>query len=344
MDSFKKILAGLFALLFVTTSVLALILFNLDRHAFTAETYRQVFANEGFYNQIPAVMANALAASASDQSGLPRVMQGFSTQNWETFLRAMLPAETLKTIGDEALNSIFAYLDNQSDSAQISLAPLKASLTSDAGAQAVFALLSAEPECTLEQIEQMGGAIFGQGQIQFCNPPEMIQALITPILQAQLQLAAAALPDQITIARADSASQQTDPRQRLKVIRLMMRLSPLVPLAFLLMVTILAINSLKSWLTWWGIPFSITGVIAVLIGLAGAPVTGFVLQKILVNKIPAYLPVIMLDYAGELAAAMVQQLLKPILWQGLILAVIGTIMIAILFFIKGKEKNIKRRY
>lgn len=344
MDSFKKILAGLFAILFVTTSVLALILFNLDRHAFTAETYRQVFANEGFYNQIPAVMANALAASASDQSGLPRVMQGFSTQSWETFLRAILPAETLKAMGDETLNSIFAYINNQNDAAQISLTPLKASLISDAGAQAVFALLSAQPDCTLEQIAQMGAAVFGEGKIEFCNPPAQLQPFMIPILQAQLQLAAAALPDQITIARADSASQQTDPRPRLKFIRLMMRLSPLLPLAFLFVVTILAVNSLKSWLTWWGFPFSITGIIAVLMGLAGAPVAGFILQKILVNKIPAYLPVIMLDYAGELAAAMVRQLLKPIMWQGLILVVIGAIMIAISFFIKGKEKNIKSRY
>jgi hypothetical protein len=65
----------------------------------------------------------------------------------------------------------------------------------------------------------------------------------------------------------------------------------------------------------------------------GAPIVGLILQGILVNNMPTYLPAIMLDYASELSAAMVRQLLKPVVWQGLFLAFLGLIMIllAILF-------------
>jgi hypothetical protein len=43
----------------------------------------------------------------------------------------------------------------------------------------------------------------------------------------------------------------------------------------------------------------------------------------LANRMPAYLPVIMLDSASDLASAMLKALLAPILWQGLLLALLG---------------------
>ena len=45
MNSIKKIIGIIFAVLFVFTAVPALIFFNFDRRAFTAETYQKAFAN-----------------------------------------------------------------------------------------------------------------------------------------------------------------------------------------------------------------------------------------------------------------------------------------------------------
>lgn len=334
MNIFKKFLAIIFAGLFVFSAVPALIFFNLDRRAFTAETYQKAFANEGFYNQLPTIMAEAMISSTTDQSGLPIVMRGMSTQAWESFFRAIIPPEALKEIGDNALSSMFAYLSMESNSAEISLAPLKASMVRDAGVQAVFTLLKTQPDCTLSQMGEMALGLLSEQEMLFCNPPEEITPLLTPIIQAQLQVASAAIPNQITLASTDGTN---DPRERLQTLRLFMRLSPLLPLGFLLLLTIFAVNSLNSWLKWWGIPFIITGVIASLMSLGGAPILGVILEGLLVNRMPAFFSAIFLNYASEISSAMLQALLRPVLWQGLVIAGIGFVMVVGSYFFNQKK-------
>lgn len=333
METIRKSLATLSSILFVITALIALLFFNLDRNAFTAETYQRAFVRDDFYNKIPSLMAKAINSSNADQSQFPVVMQGMSEQAWEAFFRNLLPPETLKLMGDEALNSTFAYLNMQSDSAQINLGPLKTSMAGETGVQAVFSLLGTLPQCTFEQIAQMSLGLFSGNQIEFCNPPAELYPLLSPLIQSQLQFTAAAIPDSVTLI---SAPPQNDPRQKLLDLRFFMRLTPILPLAFLLGLTLFGVRSLKDWLNWWGIPFLVTGFIAFFMSLLGSPVFGAILQRMISNRMPTYLPPILLDYGNDLAAAMMKALLTPILWQGLLLAVLGLGMTATGYWMKEK--------
>jgi hypothetical protein len=334
MDSLKKYIGIIFTILFVSTSVPALIFFNFDRRAFTAETYQKAFANADFYNKLPVVLAEAMLSTSADTSQLPIVMRGMSQQAWEAYFRAILPQEALEAMGDDMLNSTFAYLNLQTDSVQVSLAPLKTNMVSDLGVQAVFTLLSTQPDCTLMQIAQMTIDLLSNGEIQFCKPPSELYPILTPAIQGQMQFATLAVPDQLTLINAPL---QNDPREKLRTARMVMRLSPIFPLGFLLAMTIFTVNSLKSWLSWWGIPLSVTGILAMLMSLGGAPIFGAILQRILVNRLPAFLPAILLGYASDLASAMMKALLSPVLWQGLGIALIGFGMAAAGYFIKSKS-------
>lgn len=334
MDTLKKTLATLCSIFFVVTAVTALFLFSFDRRAFTAETYQQAFARDDFYNKLPGLMADTMTSSNADQSQFPVVMRNMGRDAWEAFFRTLLPPDVLKAMGDDVLSSTFAYLNMETDSAQLNLAPLKASLMSDTGAQAVLSLLGTLPECSFAQIAQMTLNLFSGGQIEFCNPPAELYPALTPIIQGQLQFTATAIPDSVTLI---SAPPQNDPRQRLLDVRFFMRLSPILPLAFLLGLTLFAVRSLKSWLIWWGIPFSITGFSTFVMSLLGAPIFGAVFQRLLTKRMPTYLPTILLDYSNDLAAAMVKALLAPILWQGLLLALLGLGMVVAGYFVKEKS-------
>jgi len=329
LQPFIKGLAAALAGLFVVTAVLALLLFNLDRRGFAADTYRRALATQEFYDRFPTKLAQALAVATGERGNLPVVIKGLPVESWEVFVRALLPPETLRPLGDQALESIFEYLNGNTDVAQVSLSPLKAKMNGESGVQAVFLLLGTQPDCTLTQVAAMTLALLQQSTIQLCNPPAGIHGLITPLVQAQLALAAAALPEQVVFADARASSPASDPRQRLRRVRLLMRLSPLIPLALLLGITLLTVRTLVDLLRWWGLPISLTGALAALLSLTGAPVVGLLLRPILVRTMAAYLPAILLDYAGDLAAAMVDELLKPLLWQGLVLAVTGIAMLAI---------------
>ena len=325
MDTIRKGLAGVFAVLFVLTALIALLLFNLERKAFAPQTYQQAFANDNFYERIPTLIAQALSSPAQMESQ-PLSMRGLTTQNWENFIRSLLPPEALKEIGDQALTSIFAYLNDETDTAEISLAPLKQSMASEAGVQAVLELLKTQPECTLAQIGQITRSILTEQEISLCNPPEQLLGSMSPLIQTQLQISAAVIPDQITLARTDPALGIDDPRERIKGLRLMLRLSPVLPLVFLFLMTILAVRSLRDWLAWWGIPFLGIGIIATLMALLGAPLTGFILLRSLVSKAPAYLPSVLLDNGSQLATAIMDQLLKPVMIEGIVLMFFGFVM------------------
>ncbi len=334
MDSIKKILATILAILFVITAIAALIFFNFDRKAFTAQTYQKAFENSNFYDQLPAIMAEAMASTTTNNEKIPVVMRGLSAQTWDAFFRAMLPQDVLKTMGDEALNSVFAYWNLQSNSAELSLVPIKKGMVSEAGVQAVFTLLKTQPDCTLRQLGQMSIDLLSNGELQFCNPPENMAPLLTPVIKGQMEVTALAIPDQYTIISAPS---ENDPRQKLQNARVVMRLSPILPLGLLLLMTIVIVNSLKSWLKWWGIPFIITGVLAGLMGISGAPVISAIFHRVLVTRMPVFLPSILLEYASNLTSEMIRTLLAPVLWQGLMLALIGSVMVAGAYFMKASK-------
>lgn len=334
METLRKSIAAFSALAFIFTAVASLFLFNFDQRAFTPETYQRAFARGDFYNKLPAVMADAITSSGADQSGFPLVMQGMSRDAWESFFRALLPAEVLRTMGDDVLNSTFAYFNQETDTVLLNLAPLKASLASETGVQAVMSLLGTLPACDLFQIGQMTLNLFSGGQIELCNPPADLHPMITPIIQGQLQFTAAVLPNQVVIV---SAPPQNDPRQSLETARLFMRISPLLPLSLLLGILIFGVRSLRGWLNWWGIPLALTGGISFVMALLGGPVFGEIFQRILLMQMPNFLPAILSDYAGDLAAAMVQTLLSPVMWQGLALAFLGAGMAGAGYLVKMKE-------
>ncbi len=334
MQNIKKTLAYLFAVLFVLTAVVALIFFNFERRAFQVETYQQVLTTQDFYNRIPAVMAEALISSPTNFQSLPFTMQGMTTKAWEDFFRTLLPQDALKSIGDDTLNATFAYLNMQSDSITISFAPIKTNMGTDSGVQAVLALFRTQPSCTFAQLAQITIDLFTGGQIEFCNPPDELIPLLTPVIQAELQSAALIIPNDVTLVT--SVRGKEDPRNRIQTARTMMKLSLLLPIGFLFLLTITIVNSLKSWLAWWGIPFFSTGLISMLISMIGGPILGVILKQLIQWQTRIPLPLSLSDYAGEISSAILGAILRPIFWEGLFLFFVGMGMIVFSMFIRPR--------
>lgn len=325
MDSARKGLAGLLALLVILTALPAQVLFNLERKAFTAETYQQAFANDDFYTRLPGILAGTF--STSTLGVLP--LQGLSEGDWEAFFRALLPPGTLKLMGDQALTSTLAYVNNQSPGAELSLAPLKERMTGEAGTQAVLNLLRTQPLCTLDEIARITMSVLSSQSLTLCNPPEDLYPLLSPIIQAQMQAASAAIPEQVTLVKVESGSGRPDPRERIQIARLIMRLTPVIPLALLLLLTLVIVRSLRDWLAWWGAPLLVTGILGIGLAWLGAPAARVILLQALQLTLPDLLPDALLANASRLAAAIVDQLLNPTLIQGLVMFSAGVMMLGV---------------
>ena len=245
---------------------------------------------------------------------------------------------SIRTITNNTLDAVFDYLNGKTDSAVISLLPIKQHLKGASGMEALKQILHAQPDCTAEQLLQLGLGLFG-GDITLCNPPEELMGLMTPLIESQLQVMATAFPDEVTLISGERTSTPEDPRLRLDRFRTLMKITPIFPLLFLFILTVFVIRSLIDWFKWWGYPFLITGGVTSLTALLGAPMLGLIIQVLLQTQAAGFLPPIFFSAMKETISAVTSQILKPVLIEGFVLAVLGLGMVIVATYLVRKDST-----
>lgn len=332
MGTLGKLFAAICAVLFVISAVIVLLLFNIERKAFSSETYKQAFEDQRLYERLPAMLAATLTTSIAENPNAIPLLKALTVENWQTTLTTLLPPEELKGLANNALDSTFDYLNGKTDSAVISLAPLKTHLVGESGLQVVRQFLNIQPACTLEQLSQMAQGLLG-GQITLCNPPEEAMGFMAPFIQSQLQAMTAIIPDQVAFIPGTTSNTPNDPRLKLNLVRSAIRLTPFIPLLLLFGIAVFAVRTLRDWLNWWGWPLLLTGGISVLMALVGSPLIGWILQLLIQNRGTIFVPPILAASIGETTSAVARQMLAPVVAEGFILALVGLGMIIAGLFI-----------
>jgi hypothetical protein len=321
-----KTLAAFCAALFVLAGVPVLILFNIDRKAFNAATYKQAFEDQQLYQRMPSLVAAALSTTVSQNGATPAFLRELTVDEWQTTISSLLPPEELRAMTDQTLDSTFDYLNFRSNSVVISLMPIKAKLAGEGGVEIVKEFLRTQPDCTLDQLTQMGLGLLG-GNITLCNPPEQALSFFEPFIQSQLQTVTTTFPDQIDLVPATVSGTPNDPRLELQYVRSAIQFAPFFLFLLLALIAVLAVRSLHDWLLWWGWPLLLTGGIAALIALVGSPLVGWFLQLVIQIYGAAFLPAVLASTIGETATAVASQMLTPVILQGFVMAMIGLLMV-----------------
>lgn len=321
-----KTLAAICAVLFILAGVPILFLFNIERQAFSSTTYKQAFENQRLYERMPALLATALSTSISQNGNMPAFLRELTAEEWQATITSLLPPEELRVLTDQTLDSTFDYLNYRSNSVIISLLPVKAKLAGEGGVNVVREFLRTQPDCTLEQLAQMGLGLLG-GNIALCNPPEEAMGLLTPFIQSQLQAVSAAFPNEIALVPGTASGTPDDPRLRMQWVRSGIFFSPFFLFLLLLAIAVLAVRSIRDLLIWWGWPLLITGAAAAFLALVGAPLIGWILQFIIQTQGVLFLPSILASALAETTGAVARQILIPVVLQGFVLALIGLLMV-----------------
>jgi hypothetical protein len=334
-------LAGIFAVLFVITTPLAFALYSVEQSVFNAEFYTQALEEENMYQRLPELIADALASTAgNDDSNNPlTLLSNLSGEEWQQFMIALLPPDELRLLSEDTIVQLVAYLNGESDQVVFSLASLKAYLGSQEGVNAIYGMLKAQPDCTVEQLTAMA---MGQQDLVLCNPPETFLLFdLRPIYEQEIRALVSVIPDQMTIltAGADRAREI----QNLKSLRTIMRLSPFLPIFCLLLITVFVVRSLRDWLNWWGYPLLFAGLISMSLTALSGPLAAFGFQIFVVPVLSNRLPADFLNVFKDLFAAIVHNALQPTLLVAGVLALVGLIMVA-LTFLFGKRLRSSQRY
>jgi hypothetical protein len=332
-----KTLAAICAILFILAGVPVLILFNIERKAFSSDTYKQAFENQRLYERMPALLAATLSTTFAQNGNSPPFLRELSPEEWQLTISSLLPPEELRAMTDQTLDSTFDYLNFRSNSIVVPLTPVKARLAGEGGINLVREFLRTQPPCTLEQLTQMGLGLLG-GNIILCNPPEEAIGLLAPFIQSQIQAIGATFPNEITLLPATAAGTSGDPRLRLQWVRSGILFSPFFLFLLLLAIAVFAVRSIRDLLVWWGWPLLITGALAALLALVGSPLLGWFLQFVIQTQGGAFLPPILASTIGETASAVANEVLIPVVLQGLVMAGIGLLMVIAGSILGRREK------
>ncbi len=333
-----QLIAAICAILFIISTVIVVLLINTEAKAFSSATYKQAFADQQLYERMPAILATALTSTMGQNINAIPFLRELALEDWQNTIAMLLPPEELKTTADIALDSTFDYLNGRSNSAAISLLPLKAQLAGPSGMTVVLQILSLQPACTAEQLTQMALGLLG-GQIALCNPPPEAVSLMTPFLQSQLQTMTTIIPNEVTFIPGTLSGTPQDPRIPLNRVRSIIKLTPLLPVLLLIGITIFAVRSLRDWLTWWGWPFMIAGVSSVLIGLVGAPLVGWILQFLIQGQATIPIPPALISSIAETTSEVAQEILLPVMIQGALLGFVGLGMAILGLFLPRKQAD-----
>lgn len=332
-----KILAVLFAILFVFTTPLAFAFYNVERSAFDAELYQQALEEENTYQRLPGMAAKFLANAAQHpgRNDLLAIFKNLSEDEWRVFLGQILPPAELKTIADNVVAQMMVYLNGESDNVVLPLSSLKMHLSSPEGINAIFVLLKTQPDCTLDQLAAMA---MGQQSITLCNPPDTFMFIdLRPIIETQIKSSLLLVPEQVTIVSPNEARSQE--LKDLETLRVVMRLSPLVPVLCLLAIIILAVRSFRGWLAWWGYPLLFAGLLSMLLGGMSRLLATWFFRFAISPRLPQILPVEIVYLFSDLMAATIHNALKPVALQASFIALAGLLMGASVILLSVLKKR-----
>jgi hypothetical protein len=201
----------------------------------------------------PGIQSQLSAANSPD--GEPVFFKFFSVNDLETVISTMMPAAELRSATENLLDQVFAYLNGQQDTVSISLVSLKQQIASPAGLEAALQFIRNQPACTSQLLLTMLADLYsGKRNLLLCSPPEEMLTLIAPLIEVILQNGAARIPDSQVISLwaetgpTSFGAPGSGPTGWIRLARLVMRLSPGLPLLLILVISLLAVRTIKDWL------------------------------------------------------------------------------------------------
>jgi len=337
-----EVIALLVAMIFIVSMPVALTLSSLERSVFDAQLYIQAMDQENVYQQMPVLIAETLAATAQrpDGAGILSVFRNLTVQEWLNLVIQLLPPDVLRLLSVDSTTQIMAYLNGKRPDVVISLVAVKANISSPEGIDAINGLLDTQPDCTLEQLAAMA---LNPGSLTLCNPPDSILFLdLRPIIAAQINGLVSLVPEQVTLIPAGA------PRpvylDNLTDVRVLMRLSILLPILSLGILTVLVVRTLRSWLSWWGYPLLLAGILSLIVSLFSAPLSSLTFQLLFAPALPAFFPAEVFEMFKGLTAAIVRNALQPVLLVAGGTLLVGLVMVLIGIFLGRRSPTVPFSY
>lgn len=276
MRGCSQLLAGIFAVVFITTAVFTFFLVNLAHGLTDRETVKSVLNLEPVVREtVPGLLAESLRRSAAERGLAVDLIDDAAL---EAAFDVVVPPGYVDDLTETAVDSLYDYLET-GDPAQATLSldvrPMIDRLQGEPGQQAALALVQTLPPCdqplTPEQLQT------GQIAINNCVPPNvpletaaltLHQAIVASLNENPQIIGTGTV--QLNLFESGQVN-QTQLAQIQRIQRTFVLVQQwgwtlwFIPLLSLALIFTLAVRSVSQWGFWWGWPLLIAGVSALLL-------------------------------------------------------------------------------
>ncbi len=331
-----RALSILCAILFVVSLAVSMLLANSETRLFDAAIYKNALKSQDYYARMPHLMAVQIASNLASPSPASYYLKFITAQDWELLINTLVPQDQIQMISEQSLDSTFDFLNGKNEDPVISIAPLKKILVANS-AEAVSQFLAAQPACTIEQLNAILAIVTAGGVLEksmFCNPPAEVMTSAMPAISIVFESQIAALPDTIQIVEQSRLTL----RDSINKIRLLADLSLLLPLVLLALITLMAVNSMSSWLKWWGFLLSLGGALTIALVFLAAPLASLaIFYAAAQNKSMVVLQLV--SDGLDVIQVIIQQVTFPILAQAFVITLAGLVMVALGALVGRRRKS-----
>ncbi len=301
--NFNRLLAWIFAGLFVISSIGVIFTFFPSRKLLSPDFYKQALEDVRIYQRLPESIAQLLATNFTQNSEESSVIENppvylliLDQEEWESILIDLVNPTWLQTQTEDILDQFFNILlispDPVNTPIEVSLLEVKNRLGGPEGIQAFNQILNAQDPCSVNQLMgllQLGLGMETSIDSLLCRPPDYIVTELNPVVESFLSAAVAQVPDQLffnlPLSELDS-SQGVNPANLNQVeipapIRTLRRTNTLIswglflPLLLIIMMTVFAVRSMRDLLRWWGGTFLTAGLISLTLSLSLFPIVNW---------------------------------------------------------------------
>lgn len=310
--NFNRLLAWIFAGLFVISSIGVIFTFFPSRKLLSPDFYKQALEDVRIYQRLPESIAQLLATNFtqnSEESALienpPLYLLILDQEEWESILIDLVNPTWLQTQTEDILDQFFNILlispDPVNTPIEVSLLEVKNRLGGPEGIQAFNQILNAQDPCSVNQLMgllQLGLGMETSIDSLLCRPPDYIITELNPVVESFLSAAVAQVPDQLFFNLPLSMLESSPginpanlnqgeipaPIRTLRRTNTLISWGLFLPLLLIIMMTVFAVRSLRDLLRWWGGTFLTAGLISLTLSLSLFPIVKWGFNNLIPSK------------------------------------------------------------
>lgn len=274
-----------------------------------------------------------------DEPDIIDLLSMVSDEGWQTMRAEVLPNEILAEWISGGVDDIYEWIDSDQQLPDVSfdLRSFKDRVSSEHGENAIQVVYDTLSPCTEGEVAdyktRLAGSLGGEEvPYNLCQFSGAFGEDQLSDYHNSLVLVVNQIPDTFTLTDDIPGLGLGIIKTQLLMVRLLMRLSPFLPVVLLVLILAFAVRSLAELARWWGIPLVVDGMLLLGLTLLNQTLLAAALTLGPLRDVTPFLR----EEALTASTILANEVFRPLLWQSIVIAGLGVLLFLVGMFVRPK--------